>query len=682
MTDHPKTPNRLAQEKSPYLLQHAYNPVDWYPWGDEAFNEALSKDKPIFLSIGYSTCHWCHVMERESFENEEIAAIMNDTFINIKVDREELPDVDQQYMEFAQSMISGATGWPLNLLLTPDLKPFFAVTYLPPTHKHGLLGMLQFTKKIGQLWQSEQKTNMIIEAEKIVEIFEYHRHQKGQEIPTPSILAEAMEKIYYQSDAIYGGNLGSPKFPIGFQTSFLIDYGISHSEGRALFLAEKNLEMMHRGGIYDHLGGGFSRYSVDERWLVPHFEKMLYDNALLLEAYVDGWLVSNKSLYREVCQETANYILREMMQKEGGFFCAEDSETLGSEGLYYTWHYDEIEQLIHHEDKELFLEFYNITREGNYDGVIILNRPQAFEDFCQSKKIDPEKTKSNFNKIRELLLKVRNTREKPFKDDKILTSWNGLMIQALAKAGAALDKQEFIDAAEKAASFIKNHLWKEGILYRRWRDAEKDFRGNLDDYALLIRALLTLFEVTSKADWFSWALELTQKADETFKDEKGIFYQTGQNENHLLLRKCQFSDGSEPSGTAIHAENLLRLHEMTGEEKFFSDAEEIFKDVKSYLESYPPGYVYHLRNLLRYENPKKTLVVVALSGKEKDGEIEEISRYFFSKHRLHHTIVWLQPGSEYEFPTLKDKTALDGKTTFYVCQQGVCLAPTHELQLE
>ncbi len=484
--------NRLANEKSPYLLQHAHNPVDWYPWGEEAFAASREQNKPIFLSIGYATCHWCHVMERESFENVDIAGMMNDVFINIKVDREELPEVDALYMEFAQSMMSGAAGWPLNLVLTPELKPFFAATYLPAESGQGLMGMKSLVNRIKEVWGGEERERVIEQASKIVDVFADSIHISGEQLPERHQVNTAADIFFKMADPVYGGMKGAPKFPIGYQANFLLAYAIKSKEARALFLVERTLEMMHRGGIYDHLGGGFSRYSVDEKWQVPHFEKMLYDNALLADAYTQLWQVTQKPLYQTVAQEVLDYVLRDMTHPEGGFYSAEDADTEGQEGLFYTWTLEEIENILGPKDSQLFCQYYDVISGGNFEGRNVLHPRHSIEDFATARGLDPKSLDQKFSEQRRVLWQLRDRRVHPFKDDKILSSWNGLMIHSLAQAGAALANITYLDAAEKSARFIRKYLWKDGFLLRRWRDGEALYNAGLDEYAFLIRGFVII----------------------------------------------------------------------------------------------------------------------------------------------------------------------------------------------
>ena len=380
--------NRLIKEKSPYLLQHAHNPVDWYPWGEEAFETARRLQKPIFLSIGYATCHWCHVMEKESFENPAVASLMNEAFVNIKVDREELPGIDSLYMEFAQSMISGALGWPLNVILTPDLHPFFAVTYLPPHQSHGNMGLTELIDRISDTWSNEEEREKLeTQSQYIIQLFSKNVHVKGEALLPKEEILEAAETLFRMADSTFGGMKGEPKFPMGYYMNFLLEYSATKKDGRGLFIVERTLEMMHRGGIYDHLGGGFSRYSVDERWFLPHFEKMLYDNALLAKAYFEAWQATKKRLYKDVSDEILHYCIREMMHSQGGFYAAEDADSEGHEGLYYTWPFDEVMDLLG-ENGTLFCKFFGIVKNGNFEGRNILYLTNSFEEFAKKNKLD------------------------------------------------------------------------------------------------------------------------------------------------------------------------------------------------------------------------------------------------------------------------------------------------------
>jgi uncharacterized protein len=672
--------NRLIGEKSPYLLQHAHNPVNWYPWGEEAFRASQEQDKPIFLSIGYATCHWCHVMEEESFCDKDVAQAINEAFIPVKVDREELPEVDTLYMEFAQAMVMGSAGWPLNLLLTPELKPFFAATYLPKHTARGLIGVVELAQKIGTLWNSSEKERVIEQSEKIYEVLKTHIHTQGTELPLEEVIHAAAELLFKVADPIYGGLKGAPKFPIGYQSLFLLHYFLRTQDSRALFLVEKTLEMMHRGGIYDHLGGGFHRYAVDEAWKIPHFEKMLYDNAILAIGYLEAWRVTGRDLYQVVCEEILQYILRDMTRSDGGFYSAEDADSAGVEGLFYTWTREEVINALGKEEGELFCNFYSVEQEGELEGRSVLYMEQSIDEFCTSHGLSHEKLEKMLTKNKKLLFKLRDGRVHPLKDDKVITSWNGLMIQALAYAGFSLKKKEYQDAAMKAARFIKNTLWdtKEQVLYRRFRDGEAKYRGGLDDYAFLIGGLLSLFETGCGVEWLEWAIELTKILERDFKVPEGAFYQTDGQDTSLLIRKCHYSDGAEPSGNAMHAENLLRLYQITGEVSYLEQAEDIAKAAKRYIEAYPLGYCYHLKALQRYYDKKKATIIISYNQEHEWKE--EILDTLSHKVLPHYSLIFRSPHDTLEkvLPHTVKMHPASEKTTVLICYEGACQKPLSE----
>lgn len=672
--------NRLIHEKSPYLLQHAHNPVDWYPWSEEAFLAAREQDKPIFLSIGYATCHWCHVMEGESFENVEVAQLMNETFINIKVDREEKPEVDSLYMEFAQAMMSGGAGWPLNCILTPDLQPFFATTYLPPVGVRGFLGMKQLALRIRQIWHDPEEREAVIEqAGKIVDLFASHIHAAGTDLPSKEMITEATDILFKTADTIYGGTKGAPKFPIGFQGAFLLRQARATQDSRALFYVEKTLEMMYRGGIYDHLGGGFSRYSVDERWFIPHFEKMLYDNAILIRVYLEAWQFTRQNFYREVAEETLQYIERLMTSSEGGFFSAEDADSEGHEGYFYTWTWNELQQALG-PDALLFAEFFGCSPTGNFEGRNILHMKEGIAEFATRHRLDIAGWSNKLKELKQKLFAIRKQRVHPLIDDKILTAWNGLMIQAAAASGQAFGQSKYIDMAEKGARFIKEHLWKEGNLYRRYRDGEVKNTACLDDYACLICGLLTLFEADRGSEFLEWAVELAARLESDFKAPGGAYYISDGKDPNLLLRRCEFYDGAEPSGNAVHGENLIRLYQITGKASYLASAREILQAAKQHIDLYPPGGCYHLMVLQRFLDDEAPTLIIALN--EEESFREEIAKILSAYFIPHKAVIWKRPSDE----VLRDLSEVarfaetkNGKTTLYVCHKNRCDAPITEL---
>lgn len=682
MVEHHLYTNRLIHQKSPYLLQHAHNPVDWYPWGDEAFAAARDSDKPIFLSIGYATCHWCHVMEQESFENLEVAQALNEAFINIKIDREELPEVDSLYMEFAQSMMSGAAGWPLNVILTPDLYPFFAATYLPPTNSHGLMGLMELIMRIQEAWHGEERERILDQSEKIVEVFERHIHTRGEELPPKDLLETTAEMLLKLADPVYGGMKGSPKFPIAYQLIFMLRYSAAKNDSRPVFLVERTLDMMHRGGIYDHLGGGFSRYSVDEKWLIPHFEKMLYDNALLCSGYLEAWQATHNPLYKQVCEEIIQYVQRDMTFPKGGFYSAEDADSEGREGKFYTWTLEEVQEVLGRTPQsDLFIEFFGITEEGNFEGRNVLHNPLSLEEFAKKIGKDLHELALTINEQKSILWKAREKRVRPFKDDKILTAWNGLMIKTIAEAGCAFSENRFYATAINSAKFIQSKLWNGHELFRRWRDDEASFPAGLDEYAFLISGLLALFQTGGGTEWLQFALELEKVLDEQFKEEEGAYYQTNGRDTSLIIRKCQFSDGAEPSGNAIQCENLLLLYQLTHDHIFLEKAEDILKAARRFMENYPPGYCYHMMNLQRYYN-REHLPTITIALNRHENHFQELKQYLYQQFIPNKAVIWRKEDDVLLFDTLpfvKDQIAINDQTTLYICYNRRCDHPITDL---
>jgi len=679
MAERSQYTNRLIHEKSPYLLQHAHNPVDWFPWGEEAFQAARSSDRPIFLSIGYATCHWCHTMESESFENTEVAKLLNETFINIKVDREELPEVDNLYMEFAQSMMAGAAGWPLNVILTPQLQPFFAATYLPPHTTEGMMGIMDLIRRIKEVWTGEERERVTAQAKKIVEVFEDSIHLRGDRVPGKEYIESAVNLLFTMADPVYGGMKGAPKFPIGYQPNFLMHYSYTTNDSRSLFMVERTLDMMQRGGIYDHIGGGFSRYSVDEEWLVPHFEKMLYDNALLANAYLEAWKLTKRDLYREVCEQMIQYVRRDMTDPQGGFYSAEDADSEGVEGKFYMWTVAEIQQILG-DQSQRFCDFYGVTHEGNFEGRNILHIEKRIEEYAMDRSLDPLELETELTEMNHRLWTARTERVHPLKDDKVLCSWNGLMIYTIVEAGCAFGAKPYLEAGVKAANFLRENLWKDGQLLRRWREGEANFNAGLNEYAFMIRALLTLFEAGCGNQWLHWAMQMEEILRKSFKAEGGGFYQTDGTDPHFIIRQCHFSDGAEPSGNAVHCENLLRFYLLTHNPAYLQEAEDILKAVKKYLDAYSPGYSYHLRNLIRYYQKGAPTIVIALNALEENQV--EIHLHLFQSFLPHRAIIWRKEGDE-ELSTLlpfvKGYPCINGNTTVYICHDQICEKPLTDI---
>lgn len=666
------TPNRLISEKSPYLLQHAYNPVDWYPWGDDAIRLAQEENRPIFLSIGFASCHWCHVMERECFDNDTIAAVLNEAFVCIKVDREELPGVDLVYMDFSQALIKGAAGWPLNVFLTPDLKPFFAATYLPPYNKEGMVGFLTLIENIARLWDSEEKAVLIAQADKLVEAFSTLQPKPGDSLPDPKAQNARVEWIYKLSDPVWGGFKGTPKFLLGPLYLYLLRLFAQHKDVRALYLAERSLDLIQRGAVYDHLEGGFSRYSVDEKWESPHFEKMLYDNALMIDAYLEAYALCRKPIYRDTAEETIHYVLRVLKSPTGAFYASEDADSEGAEGAFYKWDQKEIEELLGAETGKIVCAYFGVTPKK--PSPLHITHREA--EFAENAGISLQLLEEIILEGKKRLLEARSKRERPKVDDKILVSWNGLMIHTLAKAALLLDKPLYLKYAQEAATFIQKTMFHNETLYRRFRDNDVRFPGSLDDYAFLIRGLLTLFTSGGGSEWLAFAIELTRMVERRFSREGGAFYYTAEGEEHLIQRKVVFVDGVEPSGNAVHCENLLRLNALTRDSAYLKAAEGVLLGVKEFVDNYPPGYTYHLMNLEFFGSKEAFVGIVALNS-ENTG-LNEIKEALSARYNP-----WLQiifkPANDrllsQTLPYLESYEPIEGKTTFYLCFNGVSEKP-------
>ena len=479
-------PNKLIHETSPYLLQHAYNPIEWYPWCKEAFDEAKTKDKLIFLSIGYASCHWCHVMEKESFNNPEVAERLNHFFVCVKVDREELPDVDSLYMDFAQMMIASGAGWPLNLILTPELKPFYAVTYMPPFNQGGMMGLVEMSNYIYHLWKSAEKEKILAQAEEVFFLFnKIHMDllERG-DIPDESIVHKIATTVLASADKAYGARAKEPKFPYSYQIEFLLRYDENYKSTEAKEFALLTLDRMGEGGIYDHVEGGFSRYCIDDKWMIPHFEKMLSDNALLAKSYLEAFLLTKKTFYKKVCCEILAFLNAKLLQKNGGFACAIDADTEGQEGLYYTWSEKEIDAALEPSQARLFKEFFNVTQEGNFDGRNVLFQSVSLEEFAEEKKLSINELELEFHSICKKLLQEREKRKSPFIDKKVILSWNCQVIDVLLSAGLAFQREDFLRIASQTMEFLWENFYKEGLLYRRYVDQQVKYLGNLDDYGM------------------------------------------------------------------------------------------------------------------------------------------------------------------------------------------------------
>ncbi len=681
--------NRLIDEKSPYLLQHAYNPVDWFPWGDKAFEKAKEEDKPVFLSIGYSTCHWCHVMERESFESRAVADFLNHHFVSIKVDREERPDIDAVYMAACQAM-TGSGGWPLTVFLTPDKKPFFAGTYFPKENRHGRIGFMELTEKIRELWEN-QKQDIFSSADKLLSSLQDNQKKKtSAERFKESLLEKGFALSKSNFDKEYGGFGSSPKFPMPHQLFFLLRYGYRKNHNEALKMVEKTLDSMGDGGLYDHIGYGFHRYSTDEKWLLPHFEKMLYDQALIAIAYTEAYQAIGKKEYARKVEEIFTYVLRDMTGKEGGFYSAEDADSEGVEGKFYVWTADELKRVLGEDDYEAAAYIFNSKEKGNFvpealgekghDNIFHIDKDRA--EMAEKWQLSEDELERKIEKIREKLFEVRKDRIHPHKDDKVLTDWNGLMIAALALGGKVLGNNTYIEAAEKSARFVLKHLRdEEGRLLKSYREGEARGTGHANDYAYLVWGLLELYEATFVVEYLETALRLNDTFISLFwDDEDDGFYLTAADAEDLPIRPKEVYDGATPSANSVAACNLMRLSRLTGKSLLADKASAIFDAFAGEVNSHPIGYTKLLSAYDFYLGPPLEIVI---AGEKESRETAEMLQALHSKFSPH-KVVLLKDERKTEHkndlesiaPFTKEHKEINGKTTAYVCRNFACRAPT------
>ncbi len=687
-------PNRLIKEKSPYLLQHAYNPVDWHPWGEEAFEKARWEDKPVFVSIGYSTCHWCHVMERETFEDEEAARALNDSFVCVKVDREERPDIDTVYMAVCQAL-TGSGGWPLSVFLTPDKQPFFAGTYFPKHSLPGRIGMVELSAHIAKLWKS-RRGEVLESTGKIVQALENMMAKKDAagEPPGEDCLHRAYQSLAGRFDAQKGGFGTAPKFPTPHQLTFLLRYWKRTGEGRALKMVEKTLEAMGKGGIYDQIGFGFHRYSTDADWLLPHFEKMLYDQALMAMAFLEAFQATGKKDYAQKAEEIFTYVLRDMTSPEGGFYSAEDADSEGEEGKFYVWGLKEIRGVLGEEDAAVIEAVYNVKEKGNFldeatrerTGTNILHLTKPPGELAAGLKMDETQLARKLEDIRGRLFAERKKRVPPYKDDKILTDWNGLMIAALAKGGRTLSKERYTEAAEKAARFILSKLTaREGRLLKRYREGSAELPAHADDYAFFIWGLVELYESTFKVEYLKKAVQLSELFLRLFwgKEDEG-FYLTAADAEPLPVRPREIYDGALPSANSVAALNLLRLARMTGRSDLEEKAAGIGKAFSAEVNSQPSAYTQYLSALDFLLGPG---VEVVLVGEKESPETRAILGKLHQSFTPHKVVLFKNEGNERDeaelqklAPFTKGQKSLEGKTTAYICRNFACRAPLTEAE--
>jgi len=644
-------PNRLINETSPYLLQHAHNPVDWYPWGQEALDRANREDRPILLSIGYSACHWCHVMEHESFESASIAQLMNSNFVNIKVDREERPDIDQIYMNAVQ-MMTGSGGWPLTVFLLPNGQPFFGGTYFPPEDGYGRPGFRRVLETMSQAYKS-QRSDVVNNAQQVSEQLQQQTFKHADERLDTAVLGGANGVLATAFDPRHGGFGRAPKFPPSMAIDFLLRYQHRTNDERALHMATFTLDKMASGGLYDQVGGGFHRYSTDDRWLVPHFEKMLYDNALLARVYLDAYRVTGNALYRRITEETLDFVLREMRDESGAFYSTQDADSEGVEGKFYVWSLREFREVVGADADEL-ADYFNVTESGNFEGHNILNVPQPREGL-----------ESKWETARAKLFARRQQRVKPGRDEKVLTDWNGLMLRAFADAANYLSREDYRAAAEANADFILTRLWDGKRLLHNFKDGRARFNGYVDDYANLADGLFALYELTFDAKWLDHAVRIADRMIELFWDSvDGGFYFTSTDHESLITRTKDFFDNATPSGNSVAADVLLRLAAVLDRKDYRDHAERILTKLSNFMRQYPTGFGRALAAVDFYLGPSKEIAII--------GDPREFLPTL-RKRYLPRAV--FAGGSGGDIALLQERPMVDGKPTVYVCENFACKQP-------
>ena len=684
----PTYTNRLFLETSPYLLQHAHNPVDWHPWADEAFETARRLGRPVLLSVGYSTCHWCHVMEEESFDDEEIARYINENYVIVKVDREERPDVDAIYMSAVQ-MLTGSGGWPMTVWLTPDRKPFFGGTYFPPRDgdRGARVGFLTLLRKLKEAYRS-QADKVTETSSRLAEAIRLNLASDpgGKGLPTASVLEAAAS--YYRSryDSTNGGLSGSPKFPSGLPVRFLLRYHRRTHDAGALRMATQTLERMAAGGMYDQVGGGFHRYSTDATWLVPHFEKMLYDNALLVSAYLEGYQATEREDFGRVAREILRYVERGMTSPEGAFYSATDADSPApggrrEEGWFFTWTLEEIEAALGRERARIVAAYYGVTPGGNFGGRNILHVARPIQEVARELGLPPEKVADAVEESTDRLYAVRAERPHPLRDEKILAAWNGLMIGTHAQAALVLGDERYARSAARAAGFVLARMRKDGRLLRSYKDGEARHNAYLDDYAFVIAGLLDLYEATGEPRWLREALALDGVLERFYEDkENGGFFMTSSDHETLLAREMPAYDGAEPSGNSVEALNLLRLHELTTEDRFRRRAERLLSTFEPRLAQAPAALSEMLLAVdFERDSPKEVVIVAPTSRKEAEPLLDRLRSTFLPNRVLAVAVEGADLQAQASLvPLLQGKAARKGQATAYVCEKGVCKLPTSD----
>ena len=679
MQESPTHTNRLIHETSPYLLQHAHNPVDWYPWGEEALERAKREQKPILLSIGYSACHWCHVMERESFENEEIATIMNDLFVNIKVDREERPDLDEIYMNAVQ-VLTRHGGWPMTVFLTPDLKPFYGGTYYPPSDRYGRPGFPKVMYAVAEAFNEkneqvlEQADQLTVQLNQMSNLVDPHEHEL-----TEDLMTQAFQHYRSQFDSQYGGFGNAPKFPPSMGLPFLLRYWHHSGNANALAMVELTLHKMARGGLYDQLGGGFHRYSTDAHWLAPHFEKMLYDNAQLVVAYFEACQATQNPFYCDIATETLDYVLREMYDVEkGGFYSTQDADSEGVEGKFFVWEPSDVEDIIGEKNAEIFCEYYDITPQGNFEGENILHVLTPSDIFARKLRMEQDELEALLTDGKRKLFEEREKRIKPGLDDKILTSWNGIMIRGMAMGYQLTGKPEYLSACEKSAEFVLTTLSQNnGLLFRTYREGKSHLNAYLEDYSYFIAGLIALYEASFEPKWLSEAERLAHLMIDQFGDDAGDgFFFTGKAHESLIVQSKSAYDGATPSGASMAIHSLFRLAKHLDNPEFHDKGLETLKLYFHQLEVMPSGSGQLLCELaFLLSTPKE----IAIIGKKEDPKTDAMLAALHSMY-VPNKIVALSEPNDAVLPLLANKVQIDDSTTAYVCENYVCQAPTTDVE--
>jgi len=661
-----KYTNHLINESSPYLLQHAHNPVEWYPWSDEAIERARTEDKPIFLSIGYTACHWCHVMEKESFENDDIASILNENFVSIKVDREQRPDLDKIYMAATQA-ISGTGGWPMSVFLTPDLKPFYAGTYFPPDDRYGRPGFKRLLADLVNTYQRDRERVSEYAAQLTAALHESYAAQNDGVELDKNVITNAVRYLMNDYDRTYGGFGSAPKFPHPTELAFLLKVYASEGGDNILEAVEKSLISMANGGIYDQVGGGFHRYSTDARWLVPHFEKMLYDNALLAGVYSETFQLTGNEFYRKTASETLDFMIRELQDESGGFYSSLDADSEGEEGRFYVWTREEADSLLGTKT-QVFSRYYNITANGNFENQTnILNIDQTSEDFRKRSDLDDRRFSRLIAESKGILFRQREKRERPFTDDKIITSWNGLAISGLSKGFQATRDSRYRAAALKAAEFIKYNLYTEGILTHSYRDGKKSDGLFLEDYAYLSMGLIDLYEISYDYEWIEMASGLAEKAINTFSDETGNLYLSPDNLEDHYMRPKDIGDGALPAPGSVFIQVLLKLGGITGKDKFRVQAEKYLNAVSGNIAGMPQAMISAVTAYYYLISSRTEIVIIG--NDDFKPLLDELYRHYLPNR----VIVVSETDSE-KIPLLEGRKPAD-KAQAFVCKDFTCRIP-------